>query len=103
MKILWQGKTPRGGIVQWVIFGALALVVGLVAFVLVAFGLVVGALLVGFFSVATALASRRRRRGVSVYAERTASDGHEAKGDYVELDKDAYTVRVMDENKDRNA
>jgi len=103
MKVIWKGGVPRGGMVQWVIFCAVALVVGLIAFVLVAFGLVVGAMLVGFFSVVTALASRRRRSGVSVYAERTASDGHAPKGDCVELDKDAYTIRIVDENKDRNA
>jgi len=81
---------------QWALFGAVVAVGGLVAFVLAALGLVVGGLLVGFFSVATILASRRRRGGASAYAARRA-DGRGSEGYCVELDKDAYTVRIVDE------
>jgi len=97
MNVIWKGGVPRGGMAQWALFGAVAAVVGLVAFVLAALGLVVGALLVGFFSVATVLASRRRRGGASTYTGSTASDAHGSGGDCVELSKDAYTVRIVDE------
>ena len=105
MKLLWKGGTPRNGMTQWALFGLVAAVVGLAAFVLVALGLVVGAVLAGIFSVGALLASRRRAGGASVYAARTASghtepDGRkEAEGTCVELDKDAYTVRILDEKK----
>jgi hypothetical protein len=97
MNVIWKGGLQRGGMAQWALFGAVAAVVGLVAFVLAALGLVVGALLVGFFSVATVLVSRRRRGGASAYAVRTAADGHGSEGACVELGKDAYTVRIVDE------
>jgi hypothetical protein len=95
MNMIWKGRFPRSGMAQWALFGAVAVVVALVAFVLAALGLVVGALLVGFFSVATVLASRRRR--ASAYSVHTASDGRGSEGGCVELGKDAYTVRIMDE------
>ena len=82
---------------QWGFFAAVAAVIGLVAFVLAALGLVVGALLVGFFSLATALASRRRRGGASAYTVPAASGERGSAGDCVELGKDAYTVRIVDE------
>ena len=91
---------------QWMLFGLVAAVIGLMAFVLVALGLVVGAVLAGILFVGGLLASRRRAGGASVYgartvSERTASGGRkEAEGDCVELDKDAYTVRILDEKKD---
>jgi hypothetical protein len=66
--------------------------------VLVAFGLVVGAVLAGIFVVGAALASRRRAGGSSVYGA-VASDGREAEGHCVELGGDAYTVRVVEEAK----
>lgn len=83
---------------QWVLFGAVAVVVGLVTFVLAMVGLVAGALLAGIFSVITALSSRRRG-SASGHVVHTASDECEAKGGFVELDKDAYTTRVVDEEK----
>ena len=95
MNMLWKGVSPRGGMAQWVLFGVVAAVAGLVIVVLAALGLVVGALLIGIISAAAALASRRRR--VSPYAARAASDGREPQGDCVELDKDAYTIRIVDE------
>ena len=96
MNVIWKGVALRGGMAQWALFGALAALVGFVAFVLAALGLVLGALLVGIFSVAVALGSRRRG-GASGYAVRP--DGREPAGDCVELDKDAYTVRIVDEKK----
>jgi hypothetical protein len=96
MHVIWRGGILRGGKAQWVFFGAIAAVIGLAAFVLVALGLVVAVLLVGIFCVATALASRRRG-GIRVYAARTVADGREPEGDYVELGQDAYTVRVVGE------
>jgi len=98
MNMTWKGGTLRGGMAQWALFGALAAVVGLVALVLAALGLVLGALLIGIISVAAVLGSRRRG-GVSAYGARTVPDGREAAGDCVELDKDAYTVRIVDEKK----
>ena len=97
MNVIWKGGLPQGGMAQWTLFGAVAAVVGLVAFVLAALGLVVGALLVGFFSVATVLASRRRRGGASAYTVPASPDGRGSQGDCVELGKDAYTVRIVDE------
>ena len=97
MNVIWKGGLPRGGMAQWAFFGAVVTVVGLVALVLAALGLVVGALLVGFFSVATVLASRRRRGGAPAYTVPTAPDGRGSEGDCVELGKDAYTVRIVDE------
>ena len=97
MKIIWKGGTLRGGMTQWMLFGIVAVAIGLVAFVLVALGLVVGVALVAILSVVTALASRRRRNDTSVYAVRTTFDKREPEGDCVELDKDAYTVRIVDE------
>jgi hypothetical protein len=99
MKVIWRGGTPRGGMAQWALFGAVAAVVGLVAFVFVAFGMVVGAVLAGVFSVGAALASRRRTGGTSVYGGRMAPDRSEAEGKCVELGGDAYTVRVVEEEK----
>jgi len=99
MNVIWKGGLPRGGMAQWALFGAVIVVVGLVACVLAALGLVVGALLVGILSVVTALASRRRRGGASAYVVPTAPDRREPEGDYVELGKDAYTVRIVDEKK----
>ena len=96
MNALWKGGALRGGMAQWVLFGAVAAVAGLVVVVLAALGLAVGVLLIGIISAAAALASRRRGR-VSAYAARAASDGSEAAGDCVELNKDAYTVRIVDE------
>jgi hypothetical protein len=99
MKVIWRGGTLRGGMAQWALFGAVAVVVGLVAFVFVAFGLVVGVVLAGIFSVGAALASRRRAGGASAYGGRTASDGSEAEGHCVELGGDAYTIRIVEEEK----
>ena len=82
---------------QWALFGAVAVVVALVAFVLAALGLMLGVLLIGFISVATVLASRRRSGGDSVYSTHTASDGRGSERGCVELGKDAYTVRIVDE------
>ena len=101
MNVIWKGGALRGGMAQWVLFGAVAAVVGLVAFVLAALGLVLGALLIGIISVAAALGVRRRG-GVSVYAARPVPDGREPAGDCVELDKDAYTVRIVDESKPKD-
>ena len=98
MRVVWKGGPVQGGMAQWALFGAVAVAVGLVAFVLAALGLVVGAILVGIFSVAAALASRRRR-AASPYAARMASEAREPAGDCVELGKDSYTVRIVDENK----
>ena len=97
MNMIRKGRFPRSGIAQWALFGAVAAVVALVAFVLAALGLVVGALLVGFFTVATMLASRRRSGGASAYSAHTASEGRGSEGGCVELGKDAYTVRIVDE------
>jgi hypothetical protein len=80
---------------QWMLFGAVAALIGLVAFVTVGLGLVLGALLAGILSVATALASRRRRGGTSPYT-RMAAAGREPEEDCVDLGMDAYTVRVVD-------
>jgi hypothetical protein len=102
MNVIWKGGALRGGMAQWVLFGAVAAVVGLVAFVLAALGLVLGALLIGIISVAAALGARRRG-GVSAYAARTVPEGREAAGDCVELDKDAYTVRIVDEKKPKDS
>ena len=99
MHMIWQGGTSRGGVAQWLFFAAVVAVIGLVALVLAAFGLVVGAVLVGIFSVVMALISRRRHGGASVYAVPIDSDGREPEGDCVELSKDAYTVRIVDEKK----
>ena len=99
MKILWKGGTLRGDMAQWMLFGAVAALAGLVAFVLAALGLVAGALLVGILSVGTALTSRRRRSGTGVYDVRTIFDGRLPEGDCVELGKDSYTVRIADEKK----
>jgi predicted lipid-binding transport protein (Tim44 family) len=96
MNVLWKGGLLRGGMAQWVLFGAVAAVAGLVIVVLAALGLVVAALLIGIISAAAAPASRRRGR-VSAYAVRAASDGREPRGDCVELGRDAYTVRIVDE------
>ena len=101
MNVIWKGGVLRGGMAQWALFGAIAAVVGLVAFVLAALGLVLGALLVGIISVAAALGSRRRA-DASVYAVREAPDGCKSAGDCVELDKDAYTVRIVDEKKPKD-
>ena len=101
MRVLWKGGVWRGGMGQWALFGALAVVVGLVACVLAALGLVLGALLVGIISVAAALGSRRRV-DASVYAVRTFPDGCEPAGDCVELDREAYTVRIVDEKKSKD-
>jgi hypothetical protein len=87
MKVIWKGGTSRGGMGQWVFFCLIAALIGFAALVVVALGLVVGAVLVGIISIAAALASRRRAGGASVYAEEKC----------VELDKDSYTVRVVDE------
>jgi len=103
MKVIWKGGTLRGGMAQWALFGIVAAVIGLVTFVLVALGLVVGVALVGIFSVATALASRRRHGGASVYVVRTASDKREPEGACVELGKDAYTVCIVDEKTTRDS
>jgi hypothetical protein len=97
MKMLQKRGTPRGSMAQWVLFGAVAAVVGLVALVLAALGLVVGVLLAGIFFVATTLALRRRRGGVSSYAapaQRPAGE-RKAQGDCVDLGSDAYTVRIV--------
>ena len=97
MNVLWKGGGLRGNMVaQWAFFGVLAALAGLAAFVLAALGLMLGALLIGIISVIAALGSRRRR-GVSVYAAHAAPDGREPAGDCVELDQDAYTVRIVDE------
>ena len=101
MNMTWKGGTLRGGMAQWALFGALAAVAGLVAFVLAALGLILGALLIGVISIAAALGSRRRG-AASVYAARTVPDGREPAGDCVELDKDAYTVRIVDEKKPKD-
>ena len=102
MNVIWQGRALRGGMAQWVFFGVVAAVVGLVAAVLAALGLVLGALLLGFISVAAALGSRRRS-GAFVYDVLTAPVGRDPAGDCVELDKDAYTVRIVDEKKPKGA
>jgi len=102
MNVIWKGGTERGGMAQWVFFCAVAAAIGLVAFVVAALGLVVAALLLGIISVAAALASRRRAGGASIYAvgaEHPVADGRESEGDCVELDKDSYTVRIVDEKK----
>jgi hypothetical protein len=101
MDVFWKRKRLRSGTAQWVFFCAVAAAVGLVVFVLAALGLMVGALLAGIISVAVARASRRRADGASVYAVRTGrpAGGHEPEGTCVELDKDAYIVRIVDEKK----
>jgi len=102
MNVIWKGGTPRGSMAQWALLCAVAALIGLVAFVVAALGLVVGVLLFGIISVAAALASRRRAGGVSVYAvsaERAAAGRREPEGDCVELDADSYTVRIVDEKK----
>ena len=78
---------------QWVFFGALA-AAGLVVLVLAALGLAVGALLIGALS-AAALVGQRRRSRVATYA--ADADERVPDGVCVELDKDAYTVRIVDE------
>jgi hypothetical protein len=84
---------------QWALFGVVAAFGGFVAFVLAALGLVVGAALVGIFSVSAALLSRRRAGGASAYAGDAAPDGRETEGDCVELGRDAYTVRIVEGKK----
>jgi len=76
-------------------------VLGFAAFVLAALGLVLGVLLVGGILVVTALASRRRRGAASGYAARMGrfSGGRDPLGNCVELDRDSYTVRIVDDKK----
>jgi len=99
MKVLWKGGTQRGGMAQWVMLVAAAAVIVLVVFVLAALGLVVGVLLAGIIAVVSALASRRRAAGFSVYVGHTErlSGEREPAGDCVELGEDSYTVRIVDE------
>ena len=96
MKVLWKGGVSRGGVAQWALFIALAALAGLVVFVLVALGLVLGALVIGVISAAAALGARRRV-GAS-----PDPGGREAAGDCVDLDTDAYTVRIVDEKQPRD-
>jgi hypothetical protein len=77
---------------RWVLFGVVAVAVGLAAFVLLALGLIVGAALVGIFSVGAALLARRRAGNVP-YA------GRKAEGNCVELGRDSYTVQIVEEKK----
>ena len=95
MKVIWRSGPPQGGVARWALFGIVAAVIGLGVLILVALGLAVGAALVGIFSVGAAWLSRRR----AGYAGRTVPDGCEAQGTCVELDRDSYTVRIVEENK----
>ncbi|MDR2696317.1 MAG: hypothetical protein LBC79_08080 [Deltaproteobacteria bacterium] len=96
MNVLWKGGTRRGGMAQWVFFCAVAAIAGLVILVLVALGLAVGALLIGIISAAAVFGQRRRGR-VPTYDAHTAADGRDPGGPCVELDREAYTVRIVDE------
>ena len=96
MKVVW-----KGGMAQWVLFGIIAAVIGMVVLVLAVLGLAACVLLAGFFSAAAALASRRRRNGASRWAARKECpvDRSEPGDRCVDLDKDSYTVRIVDTKK----
>ena len=93
MQVIWKNGAARGGTAQWVLFGAVAAVVGFVAFILAALGLVAGALLAGITAVTWALTAHRRAGGTAP----RPSDGREPERDCVELGREAYTVRIVDE------
>jgi len=97
MKLDWQGGMLRGGMAQRAFIGIVAAVGGLVAIVPAALGLIAGVALTGI--AVGAVWFSRRRAGKAARGRNTDVDGRAAAGDCVDLDKDAYTVRVVEEEK----
>jgi len=95
MKLIWRGGTARGSMAQRAFIGIVAAVGGLVAFVPAALGLIAGVALTGV--ALGAVWFLRRRAGKAACGRHTDAGGRAAEGTCVDLDKDSYTIRVVEE------
>ena len=100
MNKIWSKSPLPGNPAQWLVWGIVAVVVGFIIFILATVGLLVGAVLVALLSLGIGFSSKRRQRKSSAYFYRVNPQvPPEAEKDCVDMDRDQYTVRVIDEKK----